>query len=1242
MAAPHAGTKSMNGWSELFARVSSLEEGPPALLSRVHASAVAACSSMYGVGGSGPQQLLDSAAAAAAAGAKGYGYDMSEALLPAAAPAVSFGVRDGLAASLARYTRECRRLRSQGLLVDGVALTESSAAAAIGAPDTAAAPDQEQRQQERLVGLDGNISGIDVAAFRGLRRLYQSVAAEARSAAEASQQQLLAAVDMEQDLKCWAAKKAALMQQLALSPAAADALAYAATPLKEAPRLNAEGQGYPQALKPHPLLTDPELQLLYALPSIQQLQQQEEGRGLASLLQQLPAAAAAAAAAATVEPERQSADKTKAMSLPPSLVDSWDVWTPEQQQHCSNWLRLLLGVLRCVRAWRQESQQQKRGPLLRLLVCNAIAALEEDRRLASGAPDVLLQAATAAAALPGAGGQLGCSADLALPWLQVAAAEETVTGAAEGPRGSLWWPAVYLAFRSGDILCLLSLGAGPFLPSTCCSFAAAASAAIAAAAADPSAVAQQQHQLHQQHAVCFREFGMYPPMLPFLCRQLVVLLLRTSVGAVKRNAADKEGQRAADALNAFVAAIPDSTALTPEATTARGWSDCFVLYPPPQQQQQEQEEHSRQKDAAQATDPHLLLLLSLLRPDLWPPLKLSEILQQVTQEDFLHYRLMLLLAQAQQQQQPLAEASLLRGLRALVGKVKLQGPLFFDPHQQQQLSVAALDELPQQQQHYGWTDPQQRIAAALHVNFTYAWLLTLCGGVVDALLWLLRTYPFMSRVAMLLLMLCYKFGCFESAGLLHLSSDSLHEAAQAACIAAACPGGIVAGAPDTATGIIEPWTDEAWALEWQERGTPSEGPLADFLAQDLAATIGSTFGCTDTSLVRLANRLVFAGSPAAGTSGELACDARPQLKAVLLSAMDTGLAGSDPLAKVTILSLLPLFWSVPLLPAVIREAFGTLTKPGILMGDSDAAEGDLPPGLLEAILLRHQPQQQLRPQQQRFLSDICRGSGATRDILQYRLEQELWGSYFVLLDADSSSCRKDSAWADFDSEAITGGSGSEELLQRRQELEERPFLFLLYCALRQEARRRGDLRNVFAASWLMTDERSAADALADALSSQLFNDFALEANHQRRDMRAFFLRAFNVLKRSSTRVPRKLDLLAARGLFLSLLSSERFFDAMHAFNNMQLQLRLLPDTREEIPAYFAAPYDARLIAGLLDALVFLLQQLLAQGYLLENLLPFERLLTFQLVAAQHLSTSDSPHLEATRSVLTELAMRYRA
>lgn len=105
---------------------------------------------------------------------------------------------------------------------------------------------------------------------------------------------------------------------------------------------------------------------------------------------------------------------------------------------------------------------------------------------------------------------------------------------------------------------------------------------------------------------------------------------------------------------------------------------------------------------------------------------------------------MLLVAQAHQQPQPQAEAALLRGLRALVSKVKLQGPLFFDPHQQQQLSVAALGEgLQQQQQYYGWKDPQQRIAAALHVNFTYAWLLTLCGGIVDALLWLLRTYPFL-------------------------------------------------------------------------------------------------------------------------------------------------------------------------------------------------------------------------------------------------------------------------------------------------------------------------------------------------------------------------------------------------------------------------------------------------------------------------------------------------------------------
>ena len=117
-------------------------------------------------------------------------------------------------------------------------------------------------------------------------------------------------------------------------------------------------------------------------------------------------------------------------------------------------------------------------------------------------------------------------------------------------------------------------------------------------------------------------------------------------------------------------------------------------------------------------------------------------LQQVTQEDFLHYKLVLLLAQAQQQQkEQQLEATLLRGLRALVCKVKLQGPLFFDP-QQQQLGLSQQQQ-QQQQQQQGWTDPQHRISSALHVNFTYAWLLTLCGGVIDALLWLLNTYPFL-------------------------------------------------------------------------------------------------------------------------------------------------------------------------------------------------------------------------------------------------------------------------------------------------------------------------------------------------------------------------------------------------------------------------------------------------------------------------------------------------------------------
>ncbi|KAL8436240.1 hypothetical protein Efla_003770 [Eimeria flavescens] len=1263
-AASSSGSKQQqpasSGWDELFARVTSgLDEGPPAMLSRVHAAALAARGALHGFGGIAGQQQQDqlgsaaAAAAAAAAELKGGGYDLSDSLLPAAAPAVSFGLRDGLAASLARYTRECRRLRSQGLLTDGLCWADVPAAAAAAAAagssseaSDAAAAGQQLQQQERLVGLEGSSSGVDVAAFRGLRLLYQQVALEARKAAEASQQQLLAAVDMERDLKGWAAAKAAIMQQLSLLPAAADTLALAGD--------SQEGGGGPQlqeqphaCLSPHPLLTQPEHELLFALPGLRLLQQQQDGRGLALLLQQLPAAAAAAAASAAVESEKPSALVSRSVCLPASLLDSWGVWTPEQQQHCSNWLRLLLGILRCVEAWRGGPPRERRGPLLWLVVCNALAALEEDRRLAAGAPDLLLQASKAAAAARGMGEQLCCSIDSVLPWLQLAAAEETGGDPAEVTPGSLWWPAIYLAFRSGDILCLLCLGAGAFLPSACCSFAAAAAAAIAAAAADPSAAAQQQQgQEQEQQAACFKEFGAYPPMLPFVCRQLVVLLLQTSVGAVLRNAADKEGQLAADALKAFLAAFPEAAALAPEATTARAWSDCFVLYPPQQQHQQQQqdeeEQRRQQQDDEQQTDAHLLLLLSLLRPDLWPPLRLSETLQQVTQEDFLHYKLMLLLAQAQQQQQQQqqVEATLLRGLRALVSKVKLQGPQFFDPQrEQQQLAAAAAAEggLLQQQQllHSGWMDPQQHFAAALHVNFTFAWLLSLCGGFIDALLWLLRSYPFLRRVAMLLLQLCYRLGCFESAALLHLSSDALHEAAQAAdglaaaapaaaAAAAAAAGGASAGAAGVAAGAAAagglPWADEGWALEWQERRAPSEGPMAEFLAEDMAEVIGSTFGCTDTASVKLVNRLLFAEEPVTkGLDGELRHAARGKLKAVLLAAIDGGLAGSDPVTKVTVLSLLPLFWSVPLLPAVVREAYSLLTRPGVLVGDSDAAEGDLPPGLLEALLLASQPQQQLRPQQHRFLANFSSSSSSSEP---YRLEDELWGSYFVLMDADpttTTSSRKGSPWAEFDIDAVGMGSSSsssssesEELLLRRQQLEERPFFFLLYCALRQEARRRGDLKTAFAAAWLMTDLRSAADTLADALSSQLFSDFTSEASVQRKELRAFFLRASSVLQRSSARLPRSLKLLAARGLFVCLLSGERFYEAMHAFNSMQRELRLLPDAREEIAAYFDSPHDPRLLAGLLDALVFLLEQLLAQGYLLENLLPFERLLTFHL------------------------------
>ena len=186
------------------------------------------------------------------------------------------------------------------------------------------------------------------------------------------------------------------------------------------------------------------------------------------------------------------------------------------------------------------------------------------------------------------------------------------------------------------------------------------------------------------------------------------------------------------------------------------------------------------------------------------------------------------------------------------------------------------------------------------------------------------------------------------------------------------------------------------------------------------------------------------------------------------------------------LQLLPLFCSVPLLPAVLRESFGALGKQGILLGDADATEGDLLPGLLEDLLLRHQPQQ-LLPQQQRFTGDFSSSStsNSERNGLQCRLEEELWGSYFVLLDTGRSiNSKKNSGspWEDFDCDILVDNNSrsssssccNEELQQRRQLLEVRPFLFLLYCALRQEAKRRGDLRICLSASWLMTDKRCAA------------------------------------------------------------------------------------------------------------------------------------------------------------------------
>lgn len=185
--------------------------------------------------------------------------------------------------------------------------------------------------------------------------------------------------------------------------------------------------------------------------------------------------------------------------------ESWDVYTPQQEQQFASLARLLTGACRLLllkersqelggvesvlsghlgdgRASRQEVESRSSSAfILRGLVGNGIAALELEKRaqLQSAAEQTGAGTSWWRGQQWATSDRIICGQQAAEPWLRLAASEvqversergsafaeefgtETDQGGGDAGDRSLWWRAVYYAFRTGDLKVSASLRFGP-------------------------------------------------------------------------------------------------------------------------------------------------------------------------------------------------------------------------------------------------------------------------------------------------------------------------------------------------------------------------------------------------------------------------------------------------------------------------------------------------------------------------------------------------------------------------------------------------------------------------------------------------------------------------------------------------------------------------------------------------------------------------------------------------------------
>ncbi|PFH31280.1 hypothetical protein BESB_027150 [Besnoitia besnoiti] len=646
----------------------------------------------------------------------------------------------------------------------------------------------------RAAGMRGDFR-VDLARYDDVQEVYPHLSFFLDAGAVRHSLQVTAALHCDQDARQWRQEREDMLHLLRRVPPlhmvdgslGGQPAAAALDPEGISTRgdtLQLTGVPAP-LLRQSPALTPPECRLVEFLRLVQSSAfcwQSPESRLPLHLLLQLPGAAASAAVDAAeegrtssqlsleAEARRLQIDSGADTACPPFSVgrgaveDPWRALTAPQRQQFTATFRQIVGCCRLLadearlRSGNAETEGSLHGArpaaFLHALVGNSLAALEFGRRQEL---DKLVDRSAAGTrwwaewGVDDAGWCAGADA-AAHVWIFLAKAElqeerggahREATGggddAAAEPededRDAIWWRAVYHAFRTADLKCLIALGAGDFLPAGGCSLPEACAAVAAAAAAPMDSESKRAEEDAAGGSVRSnrrRTLPPQPPMLPFVCRHLLSRVLGSSTEANRRSLTDiavneEERRSVADMLGV----LPSVAALQPPSSSV-ALGRLLLLYPPEKLTGGEGD-GAAQKQAKRRTDAYLPLLLSLVNPSMWPPVNVAVCLRRFSQDDFLHYKLHLALLQSDQALEP--QAALSASLLELAEKFRQRGAAYFDS------SLSDGSRL-----------------GRVYVNAGYPMMLAACGCFFEAVTWLMENTRVLRRAALLLLLLLRECG----------------------------------------------------------------------------------------------------------------------------------------------------------------------------------------------------------------------------------------------------------------------------------------------------------------------------------------------------------------------------------------------------------------------------------------------------------------------------------------------------